>query len=65
MTTIAKRDLGKLTTVDLIAQYERAISSHSGRYTEKAPRQQRINLIVGMLSDRADAGDAAALEWLA
>lgn len=63
MPTTPKVQLAKLATVDLIAQYDAAVSSHKGRHTEKAPRQRRINYIVDLLSARADVGDAAALAW--
>jgi len=55
--------LQNLTTADLIAQYDLAISSHAGRTSNVGPRQQRINYIVELLSDRADLGDAEALSW--
>lgn len=61
--TVAKAKLTKLSTADLIAQYELAISSYSGRMTNFSPRQKRIDFIVGLLSDRADEGDTDALAW--
>ena len=64
-TTAPARSLHRLSTADLIAQYELAISSYKGRNTNCSPRQKRINLIVDMLSERADADDAEALAWLA
>jgi hypothetical protein len=60
---IPARSLHRASTADLITQYRRAISSHAGRYTDTAPRQKRINLIVDMLDTRADAGDTDALAW--
>lgn len=62
-TTVAKARLTRLATADLIGQYERAISSYAGRCTNFSPRQQRINHIVDLLSQRADDGDAVALAW--
>ena len=62
--TVAKAQLHRLSTAELIDQYELAISSYAGRYTNTSPRQQRINTIVDLLSDRADSGDAAADAWL-
>ena len=53
-----------MSTSDLIAQYELAISSLNGRFTDKAPRQNRINYIVSLIDGLADAGDADADEWL-
>lgn len=61
--TVPARDLAKLNTVALIDQYDRAISSHAGRYTNTGPRQARINRITDMLAARADAGDPLALAW--
>lgn len=63
VATVPRSRLAKLPTADLIAQYQLAISSSVGRYSNTAPRQRRINYIVDLLSDRADAGDAAALAW--
>lgn len=63
MPTTPKAQLASLPTADLIAQYDAAVSSHKGRYTEAAPRQRRINYIVDLLSERADADDATALAW--
>jgi len=62
MTTLASK-LPTLSTEDLIGQYDLAISSHSGRHTNHGPRQVRINRIVDLISDRADANDAIALAW--
>jgi hypothetical protein len=64
-TTTPKSELSKLSTADLIEQYNLAISSYKGRCTNASPRQRRIDFIVDMLSDRADNNDAAALAWLA
>lgn len=61
--TIAKARLAKIDTATLIEQYDLAIGSYAGRLTEHAPRQKRINYIVDLLSDRADADDATALAW--
>jgi hypothetical protein len=63
--TIPARDLAKASTADLIAQYDKAVSSNAGRYTNTSPRQTRINLIVDLLAGRADKDDALAIEWLA
>lgn len=65
MTTkaIAKRDLSKATTADLIAQYNLAIGSTRGRYSDYAPRQKRISYIVDLLAARGDDGDAEVLAW--
>lgn len=64
--TIAKRDLAKATTAELIGQYDKALSfGYAGRYTNSSPRQKRINLICDMICDRADNGDAEAAAWLA
>jgi hypothetical protein len=62
-TTIAKAKLTGCNTATLIEQYELAISSYAGRLTNCSPRQKRIDFIVDLLSDRADAGDPAALAW--
>ena len=62
--TIPARDLAKASTADLIAQYDKAIGSFAGRYSNTAPRQRRINLIVDLLAARADKDDALALDWL-
>lgn len=63
MATIPRARLAQATTAELIEQYELAISSHQGRYTDTAPRQKRINYIVDLISARADNGDATALQW--
>ncbi|MFG2001614.1 hypothetical protein ACGFNU_20930 [Spirillospora sp. NPDC048911] len=61
-----RRDrLAKLNTSELIEQYELAISSYTGRYTNTSPRQKRINYVVDLLGARADDGDVEALAWLA
>lgn len=62
--TSPARTLPNLSTADLIAQYDLAISSYRGRYTNTSPRQKRIDRIVELLGKRADNGDAAALTWL-
>jgi hypothetical protein len=62
--TMPRRSLPSASTAELISQYDLAISSYAGRLTEKAPRQQRINVIVDLLSNRADAGDTMAIAWL-
>lgn len=59
-----KAKLRGLSTAELIGQYELAISSYAGRYTNTSPRQKRINLIVDVLSERADDGDTQAEKWL-
>jgi hypothetical protein len=63
-TTAPRKSLKAMSTSDLIAQYELAISSMKGRFTEKSPRQNRINYIVNLIDEHADAGDAMADEWL-
>jgi len=60
---VPKARLKDLSTPDLIAQYDLAISSYSGRVTNASPRQKRINHIVDLLSERADSGDAEAEAW--
>lgn len=59
-TTIPKARLASTDTDALIGQYRLAISSHSGRYGQAGPRQQRINHIVDLLLARAEDGDAVA-----
>ncbi len=63
MATIAKAKLTGCDTATLIGQYDLAISSYAGRLTNCSPRQKRIDYIVDLLSDRADAGDPVALKW--
>lgn len=63
--TIAKARLHRIDTATLIAQYDLAISSYAGRYTNTAPRQKRINHIVDLLGERADQDDQVALAWFA
>lgn len=67
MTTIALAQLAKADTAELIAQYDRAISTPGRRYAAngRTPLQRRINTIVDLLSERADDGDAVALAWFA
>lgn len=62
--TVRHDQLDRLGTVDLIDQYNSAISSYAGRITNSSPRQQRINYVVDLLSARADDGDQAAQAWL-
>lgn len=62
--TIPFRKLAGLDTRTLILQYKLAISSYKGRNTNTAPRQRRIDYVVDLLSERADAEDAEALAWL-
>lgn len=64
-TTIRRDRLHTLTTAELIGQYDAAISSYKGRCTNFSPRQNRINFIVDLLSQRADTNDAVALAWFA
>ncbi len=66
MTTpaAARRSLPALSTADLIGQYEDAISSLNGRYTDASPRQRRIDYIIDLLGQRADAGDEIADAFL-
>jgi hypothetical protein len=61
--TMPKRNLTSATTAQLVEQYDKATSTYAGRLSNCAPRQQRINFIVDLLSDRADANDADALAW--
>lgn len=61
---IAKRHLAVVDTEILIQQYNLAISSFAGRFSNTAPRQVRINYIVDLLSARADNNDPVALAWL-
>lgn len=60
--------LPRLTTAELIAQYDRADAKHGARYNPetgaKTRLQKRIDTIVDLLADRADAGDAQADAWL-
>jgi hypothetical protein len=62
--TVRKDQLAKLPTPELIAEYDIAISSYDGRFTNASPRQKRINYVVDLLTDRADNGDDTAQEWL-
>lgn len=62
--TVRQDRLRGLDTAELIGQYDLAVSSSRGRYSNTAPRQKRINFIVDILSARADAGDEVAGEWL-
>jgi hypothetical protein len=55
---VAGDKLDGLSTPDLIAQYDQAVSRTGGR------PQARINKIVDLLSTRADDEDQAALDWL-
>lgn len=63
VATIRIDRLKTAATVDLIVQYDKAISTYAGRLSNKAPRQVRINYIVDILSERADTGDIDALAW--
>ena len=62
--TVAKAKLPKLSTEDLIKEYDIAISSYDGRFTNASPRQKRISYVVDLLADRADAGDPVAEKWM-
>lgn len=62
-TTVPRARLTRLNTADLIGQYDAAISSYAGRCTNHSPRQKRIDYIVELLLQRADADDAAAIQW--
>lgn len=64
-TTVARRKLTTLSTGDLIAQYNLAVSSYAGRCSNTAPRQKRISYICDLLLARAENGDTAADQWLA
>lgn len=61
--TTAKSKLHTLSTTDLIAAYDEAINSYSGRYTDTSPRQRRINYIVDLLVERGDDNDSVAAAW--
>jgi hypothetical protein len=63
-TTVPQSRLPKLRTSDLISQYELAISSFHGRYSNTGPRQKRIDFIVELILDRAENDDAEAIEFL-
>jgi hypothetical protein len=63
IATVRKDKLQSLTTADLIAQYQLAISSSRGRYSNTAPRQKRIDFIVYLLDQRADQDDADAVQF--
>lgn len=65
VATIRIDRLKMAATVDLIAQYDKAISTYAGRLSNQAPRQARINYIVDILGERADCDDADALAWFA
>jgi len=68
-TTVAAQQLPKLSTTDLIAQYDLAMSARtrviSADGNDISRTQKRINRIVDILSARADADDAEALAWYA
>ena len=59
----AVRDHSEIATIDLIGQYDRAIASYAGRFTNCSPRQKRIDYIVDLIDARADEGDDVALRW--
>ena len=61
--TVPKARLVNLATTDLIGQYDRAIASYAGRFTNCSPRQKRIDYIVDLIDARADEGDDVALRW--
>lgn len=63
--TVRIDQLARVATVDLIAQYDKAISTYAGRLSNKAPRQARIDYMVNLLTERADHGDMDALAWFA
>ena len=63
--TVPRARLSSLTTEALIAQYDLALTSTKGRYSNYAPRQKRINFICDMLLARAESGDALADDWFA
>lgn len=70
-TAIPAAKLSKLSTLDLIAQYDLAVlkrgyrPQYNGQTGKPTPLSRRINRIVDMISARADAGDVAALLWFA
>lgn len=59
--------LPRLTTEELIAQYDRADAKRGARHNPetgvKTALQRRVDKIVDLLFDRAEAGDAVALAW--
>ena len=65
--TIALAQLAKQDTATLVAQYDAAVSAPLRRRYQSAnnPLQRRINVIVDLLSERADKDDAVALAWYA
>jgi hypothetical protein len=64
VATVPRAKLDTLATLALIEQYNEAISSHAGRYTDTGPRQRRIDSIVEELAARAEDGDCDAIDWL-
>lgn len=67
MTKTEATQLAKLSTADLIAEYDRRMAARFERCqlgsTRFAARQREIDAIVDELSHRADADDAVALTW--
>lgn len=61
--TVPARNLHRLSTADLIAEYDRASLAVLRFANYHCPPRKRIARIVELLSDRADEGDAAALAW--
>jgi hypothetical protein len=61
-------ELPRLTTADLITQYNRADAKRGARHNAetgiKTRLQVRIDTIVDLLADRAEAGDELAEAWL-
>lgn len=64
--------LARLSTDDLIAQYDLAISQRTSVFANeeskhggRSPKQKRVDRIVEMLSERADRNDPTALAWYA
>lgn len=71
MASIARArmaQLPRLSTPDLIAQYDRADAKRGARHNSesgaKTRLQVRIDTIVELLADRADTGDELADAWL-
>lgn len=64
--TIALAKLPQAETTALVEQYALAnVNPGAKRYNANGPTrlQQRINLIVDLIGDRADDGDPIALAW--
>lgn len=62
---IRKSQLSNATTATLIEQYDLTQANYGKRDNATGPTrlQLRINLIVDLISDRANTGDQVALSW--